>query len=63
MKAILFFLVLGWVFPFLNLENDPVTTVSFQVVRKFIIVKASADGREGLFILDTGVSDVILNNR
>ena len=62
MKAILFFLVLGWVFPFLNLKNSPVATVSFQVTRKLIVVQATVDGREGLFILDKGVSDVIPNN-
>jgi len=63
MKAILLFLVLGWVVTFLDLKNSPVTSVSFQLVRNLILVKGSVNGREGHFILDTGASDVILNRR
>ncbi|HSF52522.1 MAG TPA: retropepsin-like aspartic protease [Algoriphagus sp.] len=63
MKAILFSLVLGWVVPLFNLKNTPVTSVSFHLVRNLIIVQASANEKEGYFIVDTGVSEIILNNR
>jgi hypothetical protein len=63
MKAILFAIVLNVVVPFYSLSNPTVTSVSFQLTRNLIIVKASVNGREGLFILDTGVSEIILNNR
>lgn len=63
MKTILLFLILGWIVPFLDLKNPPVTSVSFQLIRNLILVKGSVNGKEGLFILDTGASEVILNRR
>ncbi len=63
MKTILFFLALLISVPFYGQTNPPVTTVSFQLIRKLIIVNATVSGNEGLFILDTGVPDVTLNNR
>lgn len=63
MKAILLFLVIGWVVPFFNLEKTPVTSVSFDLVRNLILVQASANDSEGYFIVDTGVSEVVLNKR
>lgn len=63
MKAILFFLVLGWVVPFFNLKNTPITSVSFHLVRNLILVQASANDKEGYFIVDTGASEIILNSR
>ncbi|HSF52525.1 MAG TPA: hypothetical protein VLA71_02180, partial [Algoriphagus sp.] len=63
MKALIFSIVIGVVLPFINAKNPPITSVSFQIRRNLIIVKGSLDGREGFFILDTGASEVILNNR
>ncbi|WP_026968384.1 pepsin/retropepsin-like aspartic protease family protein [Algoriphagus terrigena] len=63
MKALLFSIALGVMLPFLSPKNAPVTSVSFQLIRNLILVKGSVDGREGLFILDTGASDMILNSR
>ncbi len=63
MKTILLLIVLGWVVPNFSLKNSPVTSVSFQLIHKLIIVEASVNGKEGFFIVDTGVSEVILNKR
>lgn len=63
MKAILLFLILGWVLPLFNLKNTPVTSFSFHLVRNLIIVQPSANGMAGNIIVDNGVSEIILNNR
>jgi len=63
MKATLFAIVLYLVLPFYSFSNPSVTSISFQLTRNLIIVQASVNGKEGLFILDTGVSEIILNNR
>ncbi|AVR44017.1 hypothetical protein C7S20_01365 [Christiangramia fulva] len=63
MKAIIFAIVLDLLLPIYSWSNPTVTSVSFELTRELIIVKAAVNGREGLFILDTGVSEVILNNR
>jgi len=49
--------------PFYCLSNPSVTSVPFYIIRNLVIVQASVNGKTGLFIMDTGVSDVILNDR
>ena len=39
------------------------STIPFQLAGKLIIVKATVDGQPGNFILDTGVSKLVLNDR
>lgn len=39
------------------------TSVPFQLEGKLIIIQATVDGQVGNFILDTGISDLILNSR
>lgn len=63
MKATLIAIVLYLMLPFYSLSNPAVTSISFQLTRNLIMVQASVNGKEGLFILDTGVSEIILNNR
>lgn len=63
MKTFVTFFVLVVSIPFFNSKNPPVTSVSFQLIRNLVLVKGSVDGKEGLFILDTGSSDLILNSR
>lgn len=38
-------------------------TIPFQVEGKLIIIEATVDGQKGNFILDTGISELLLNNR
>ena len=63
MKRILITIVLDVVLSFYCLSNPVVTSIPFQLNKKFIIVHASADGKKGNFLLDTGVSEMILNNK
>ncbi|WP_194977166.1 retropepsin-like aspartic protease [Aquiflexum lacus] len=63
MKTILSFIVFGWIIPHYNLKNTPVTSIPFDLVQNLIIVKATANGKEGYFVVDTGVSETILNKR
>jgi hypothetical protein len=62
MKAILFAILLK-VLPLSSFCNPTTTSVSFQLKRNLIVFHASVNGKDGLFILDTGVSEIILNNR
>lgn len=47
--------------------NNPLqgsyTSIPFQLMGKLIIIQASVDGQLGNFILDTGISDLLLNSR
>ncbi|WP_373495063.1 hypothetical protein [Aquiflexum sp.] len=63
MKTILLAIALDLLLPFYSLSNPAVTTIPFQLSRNLIIVQASVNGKSGLFIMDTGVSEIILNNR
>lgn len=63
MKTALLYIVLGWIVPNFSLKNAPITSVSFQLIRNLIIVEASVNGKEGFFIVDTGVSEFTLNKR
>lgn len=49
--------------PFTTKSNPAITVVSFQLKNNLIIVKASINGQEGNFILDTGASNITLNER
>ncbi len=63
MTSILTALVFHLLLPVYNLSNPAVTSVPFQLTKNLIIVQASVNGQNGLFIMDTGVSETILNNR
>lgn len=63
MKSIFFAILLHFALPLYSLANPAITSVSFQLKKKFIIVQASVNGKRGHFIFDTGVSDIILNNK
>jgi hypothetical protein len=63
MKAILIAIVLYWGVPSDSISNPTTTKVSFHLSKNLIVVNASVNGKEGLFILDTGVSEIILNDR
>jgi hypothetical protein len=63
MKTILIAIALDLLMPFYSLSNPAFTSVPFQLTRNLVIVEASVNGKNGLFIMDTGVSEIILNNR
>jgi hypothetical protein len=63
MKTIHLTTLLVALLPLYLKSNPPVTTVPFELVRNLIIVNAAVDGKTGLFILDTGAPEVILNDR
>jgi hypothetical protein len=49
--------------PFSTRSNPAITVVPFQLKNGLIIVKAKINGKEGNFILDTGATDITLNER
>lgn len=63
MKTILIALIFALMLPFYSMSNNSITTIPFQIVRNLVIVQASVNGKDGLFIIDTGVKDIILNNQ
>ncbi len=69
MKTMLIAIAFDLLLPFYSLanpiviSNPDVTTVPFQLTRNLVIVQASVNEKNGLFIMDTGVSEIILNNR
>ncbi|MBX2873048.1 MAG: retropepsin-like domain-containing protein [Saprospiraceae bacterium] len=48
---------------FNNTLQGSYTTVPFHLEGKLIIIQATVDGQVGNFILDTGISDLLLNSR
>lgn len=46
-----------------NTLKGTYTTVPFQLEGKLIIIQATVDGQVGNFILDTGISNLLLNSR
>lgn len=48
---------------FNNILLGSYATIPFQVEGKLIIIEATVDGQKGNFILDTGISELLLNNR
>ncbi len=48
---------------FNNILLGSYATIPFQVEGKLIIIEAIVDGQKGNFILDTGISELLLNNR
>jgi len=63
MKTIIIAFVFYLLVPFYCLSNPSVTSVPFYIIGNLVIVQASVNGKTGLFIMDTGVSEIILNNR
>ena len=54
---------LSFTFVIAAFANPNFTQVSFQTIDKLIVVQATIKGQSGNFIIDTGVSDIVLNKK
>ncbi|WP_194775897.1 pepsin/retropepsin-like aspartic protease family protein [Pararhodonellum marinum] len=63
MKTIFIAIIMDLLLSLFSFSNPDVTRVPFQLIRNLVIVEASVNGKYGYFIMDTGVSEIILNDR
>lgn len=63
MASFKLYIALLLVVSFSNTLKGTYTSVPFQLEGKLIIIQATVDGQIGNFILDTGISDLLLNSR
>ncbi|WP_194775688.1 aspartyl protease family protein [Pararhodonellum marinum] len=63
MKTILIAIAFDLLLAFYGWSNPAVTSVPFELRNNLVIIHASVNGKNGLFIMDTGVPEIILNNR
>ncbi|PHN08258.1 retropepsin-like aspartic protease [Flavilitoribacter nigricans] len=62
-KEKIFWILIIWANLFSSLLANSNSSIPFRLVGKLIIIQAKVNGLTGNFILDTGISDVLLNSK